>query len=146
MTRADFTTCGKNILPWPNKSPTVFMPSINGPSITCSGRPPLAWMACQASSVSSTIKSVIPCTSAWLKRAFTGKLRHSSFLLSSLAAPFAVSAISNKRSAASGRRFSTTSSTRVRSSGSKSSYTPIMPAFTIPISIPALIAWYRNTV
>ena len=34
ITRADLTTCGKNILPCPNKSPTTFMPSINGPSIT----------------------------------------------------------------------------------------------------------------
>ena len=34
MTRADFTTWGRNILPEPNKSPTTFMPSINGPSIT----------------------------------------------------------------------------------------------------------------
>ncbi|MDT4835182.1 hypothetical protein FQZ97_688380 [compost metagenome] len=42
ITRADFTTCGRNILPWPNRSPTMFMPSMSGPSITCSGRPPLA--------------------------------------------------------------------------------------------------------
>src|SRR5437868_10956856 len=38
MTRADLTTCGRNILPEPNRSPTTFMPSISGPSITCSGR------------------------------------------------------------------------------------------------------------
>ena len=40
MTRADFTTCGRNILPSPNGSPTTFMPSISGPSITSIGRPP----------------------------------------------------------------------------------------------------------
>ncbi len=34
ITRADFTTCGRNILPEPNRSPTTFMPSISGPSIT----------------------------------------------------------------------------------------------------------------
>ena len=34
ITRADLTTCGKNILPAPNKSPTMFIPSISGPSIT----------------------------------------------------------------------------------------------------------------
>ncbi|ETH50634.1 homocysteine S-methyltransferase [Bordetella pertussis H973] len=30
ITRADFTTCGRNILPAPNRSPTTFMPSISG--------------------------------------------------------------------------------------------------------------------
>ena len=34
ITRADFTTCGKNILPWANKSPTTFIPSIKEPSMT----------------------------------------------------------------------------------------------------------------
>ena len=38
ITRADLTTCGRNILPEPNRSPTTFMPSISGPSITSSGR------------------------------------------------------------------------------------------------------------
>ncbi len=38
IARALFTTCGRNILPAPNRSPTVFMPSISGPSITSSGR------------------------------------------------------------------------------------------------------------
>src|SRR6476659_8098896 len=38
ITRADFTTCGRNILPDPNRSPTTFMPSISGPSITSIGR------------------------------------------------------------------------------------------------------------
>ena len=38
ITRADFTTCGRNILPEPNRSPTTFMPSISGPSITSIGR------------------------------------------------------------------------------------------------------------
>ena len=38
-TRADLTTCGRNILPAPNRSPTTFMLSISGPSITWIGRP-----------------------------------------------------------------------------------------------------------
>ena len=38
ITRADFTTCGRNILPAPKRSPTTFMPSISGPSITWIGR------------------------------------------------------------------------------------------------------------
>ena len=37
ITRADLTTWGRNILPWPKRSPTTFMPSISGPSITRSG-------------------------------------------------------------------------------------------------------------
>jgi hypothetical protein len=42
----------------------MFMPAISGPSMTCSGRPPSALMLCQAASVSSTMKSVMPWTSA----------------------------------------------------------------------------------
>ena len=38
MTRALFTTCGRNIFPTPNRSPTMFIPSINGPSMTSNGR------------------------------------------------------------------------------------------------------------
>ena len=42
MTRADLTTCGRNILPAPKRSPTTFMPSISGPSMTASGGLPSA--------------------------------------------------------------------------------------------------------
>ena len=45
ITRALFTTCGRNILPAPKRSPTTFMPSISGPSITSIGRPPRAAIA-----------------------------------------------------------------------------------------------------
>ena len=38
ITRALLTTCGRNILPAPKRSPTIFIPSISGPSITSSGR------------------------------------------------------------------------------------------------------------
>ncbi len=51
ITRADFTTCGRNILPAPKRSPTTFIPAISGPSITWIGR---AYF-CRASSVSSTM-------------------------------------------------------------------------------------------
>ena len=37
MTRADFTTWGKNIFPLPKYSPTMFIPAINGPSIMAKG-------------------------------------------------------------------------------------------------------------
>ena len=50
ITRADFTTWGRNILPAPNRSPTIFMPSISGPSMTSRGRA----NCCRASSVSSS--------------------------------------------------------------------------------------------
>ena len=38
IARALFTTCGRNIFPEPKRSPTIFIPSISGPSITSSGR------------------------------------------------------------------------------------------------------------
>ncbi len=38
MTRALLTTWGRNILPAPNRSPTTFIPSISGPSMTWIGR------------------------------------------------------------------------------------------------------------
>ena len=37
ITRALFTTWGRNIFPLPNRSPTTFIPAISGPSITSSG-------------------------------------------------------------------------------------------------------------
>ena len=91
------------------------MPSINGPSITSIGRAELT----RASSVSSTMKSVIPLTKECSKRFSTGQVRHSSADLSSTL-PTARSrysvAISSKRSVESSRRFSTTSSTASRKS------------------------------
>ena len=79
ITRADLTTCGRNILPAPNRSPTMFMPSISGPSITLIGRPPACSIFARTSSVSSTMKFVMPCTSACERRSSTGWLRHSRF-------------------------------------------------------------------
>ena len=37
ITRADLTTCGRNILPAPKRSPTRFIPSIRDPSMTSRG-------------------------------------------------------------------------------------------------------------
>ena len=56
MTRALFTTWGRNILPDPNRSPTTFIPSISGPSMTSIG----CGAACRASSVSSTMNWSMP--------------------------------------------------------------------------------------
>ena len=64
ITRADFTTCGRNILPSPNKSPTTSMPAINGPSITSSG-------------LGNVWQVVIPFTRACFKSSPTGQVYHS---------------------------------------------------------------------
>ena len=72
IARALFTTCGRNIRPDPKRSPTTFMPSISGPSITSIGRSSF----CRASSVSSSMKSTIPWTSACSRRFSTVSSRH----------------------------------------------------------------------
>ena len=129
MTRALLTTCGKNILPSPNKSPTTFMPSISGPSITSIGRPPSPIICARSSSVSSSMKVVMPWTSACVKRSRTSSSRQAKFSTCLAPPPLNWSAISNKRSVGvfpsfSLKRLRTTSSTRSRNSGSKSAYTP----------------------
>ncbi len=116
ITRADFTTCGRNILPSPNRSPTTFMPSISGPSMTSSGRPPASAISSRSSSVSSTTKASMPFTSACVMRSPTGSERHSSAATSATSpVPRYSSAMVSSRSAASGRRLSTTSSMASRS-------------------------------
>ena len=137
ITRADLTTCGKNILPSPNKSPTTPMPFISGPSMTSIGRAATR----RHSSVSSSINCVMPCTKECVKRSCTGNSRHAKLTSVFLPSPLNCSAMSNSRSVASERRLSTTSSTRSLSKGSKSLYTPSCPALTIPMSMPAAIAW-----
>ena len=142
ITRADFTTWGRNMRPLPNRSPTMFMPAINGPSITSSGRT----AARRASSTSSVTKSVTPCTNACERRCSTASSRHArSGTRCSLFWSRYRSASASRRSAPSGRRLSTTSSQASFSSGSRSSYTAIWPALTMPMSIPARMAWSRNT-
>src|SRR5678810_1185963 len=71
MKRALFTTCGRNILPAPNRSPTIFMPSISGPSMIWIGRG-YFW---RASSTSASMKSTVPDTSAYERRSSTGLAR-----------------------------------------------------------------------
>ncbi len=115
MTRADFTTCGRNILPEPNRSPTTFMPSISGPSITCKGRS----AASRASSVSASMNSVMPCTSACASRFSTGQFRHSRSAAFTSFWPLKRPAMASSRSAASDLRLSTTSSQASRSSASR---------------------------
>ena len=72
ITRALLTTWGRNILPAPNRSPTMFMPAISGPSITSSGRAATS----RASSVSWAMYASMPSTSACVSRSLTGSSRH----------------------------------------------------------------------
>ena len=58
ITLADLTTWGKNIFPSPNRSPTLVIPFINGPSIILRA---LGYLLI-ASFKSSSIYSVIPLT------------------------------------------------------------------------------------
>ena len=88
----------------------------------------------------------MPCTSACARRSATGfsRQRRSSTFFSPFL-PLKRSAISSRRSVPSRRRLRTTSSTRSRRSASRSSYSGSAPALTMPMSMPAAIAWYRNT-
>ena len=103
ITRADFTTCGRNILPAPKRSPTTFIPAISGPSMTSSGR---AYFS-RASSVSAFTKASIPRTSACDSRSSTVPLRQASSTFASTAPPrflpFSDSPSVTSRSVASGR-------------------------------------------
>ena len=76
------------------------MPSISGPSITSSGRVG----ACRASSVSSSMKSTMPWTSACSSRFSTGASRQERSTSRCVASPLTVSANATRRSVASGRR------------------------------------------
>ena len=58
-------------MPEPNRSPTICIPFMSGPSITSSGRSKF----CRASSVSSSMKSTMPWTSACDSRSSTGASR-----------------------------------------------------------------------
>jgi hypothetical protein len=83
----------------------------------CWGRPPATLIFCQAASVSSTMKSVMPWTSACESLSSTVfgcsvVPRQASRAESSRDCPLACSAISTSRSPASFLRLRTTSSTR----------------------------------
>ena len=107
IARALLTTCGRNILPAPKSSPTTFMPSISGPSMTWSG----SAYCRRASSTSASMKSTTPCTSACDSRASTGASRHDRSVSRFVPDPFTCSANCTIRSVASGRRLKMMSST-----------------------------------
>ena len=97
ITLALFTTCGKNIFPAPNKSPTWFMPAMSGPSMTSKGS-----LYCNlASSVSASIKSVIPLIKECANLSSTVPSLHAALFTSTLPFAFTVSAYSIKASVAS---------------------------------------------
>ena len=87
--------------------------------MTSMGRP-RSW---RASSVSASMKSVMPLTRAWLMRLLTSQSRQARSLVLSAAAPppLYLGARSMSRSVASGRRLRITSSTASRSSAGMSS-------------------------
>ena len=73
ITLADFITWGRNIFPAPNRSPTLFMPSIRGPSITSSGLS----ASNLASSTSSIIYVSTPDISEWVNLSLTSRFLQS---------------------------------------------------------------------
>merc|ERR1719333_1751680 len=132
ITRADLMTCGRNILPEPNRSPTTFIPSMSGPSMMCRGRgysPDV-----RHASTSGTMNVSIPRIRACSMRFGTGASRQSDFCATFSPPPPApspfrrtsvglhlgssVPANSSMRSVALEQRFSRTSSTYSNSSGS----------------------------
>ena len=96
----------------------MFMPAISGPSITFSGRSTVS----RTASVSASMNSVMPCTSAWESRFSTGHSRQArSCSLVCFSLPRNFSASASSRSDAPGSRLRMTSSQIWRSSGSMSS-------------------------
>ena len=91
------------------------------------------------------MKSVMPLTKACFNRSSTVNKRQAVFTTSTLPFAFTVSANFTKFSVASAFLLNMTSSIKVNKSLGISSYTINIPAFTIPMSIPALMAWYKNT-
>ncbi len=141
ITRALFTTCGRNILPAPNRSPTTFMPSISGPSMTSIGRPPRAAIVC-AHLFGVLDDPLRDAVHERMREPRLDRLRRAT-RGSPPRACRRPSASRRSRSSARSRRVddSARRPRRVRfSSGSRSSYTPIMPALTMPIVRPARIA------
>mmetsp|Transcript_5568 Transcript_5568/g.15658 ORF Transcript_5568/g.15658 Transcript_5568/m.15658 type:complete len:210 (+) Transcript_5568:138-767(+) len=144
ITRALLITCGRNILPAPNKSPTTFMPCISGPSMTSRVLPPRCSISERISSVSLSTCSLMPFTNAWVSLSAIGRSRQLFFLTATAPPPrfrssmasFSASVAANRRSVASGRRFSTASSHTSRSCGGTSTGWSISAAFTIPTSMP----------
>ena len=112
ITLADLTTCGRNILPSPNKSPTIFIPFIKYISITFSGLSTFNL----ASSTSSSIYASIPLISEWLILSCKSKPLHSIIFSSFCLSLDTVSAKSNSLSVASSLLFNKTSSTCFRRS------------------------------
>jgi hypothetical protein len=102
ITRADFTTCGRNILPAPNRSPTTPIPSISGPSITSSGRP--SFTRASSASARCTRRFPSPARAQSAPQPCRCAIPRPSFRFSTAPAPaaFSFSPCSTSRSVASG--------------------------------------------
>ena len=107
ITRALFTTCGKNILPEPKSSPTIFIPSIKGPSITSIGLSNFSL----ASSTSTSKKDILPLTKENDNLSSTDFSLHDKSSFLSFPFPLIVSASDNNLSVAWLSLFNKTSST-----------------------------------
>ena len=124
-------------MPEPNRSPTTFIPSINGPSIISRGLSNFFLN----SSVSFSIKSLIPLIKEYLTLSSGFFFLHSFVILflSILSAEYFFE-ISMSLSVALSERLNKTSSILFLKSFGICSYIVICPALTIAISNPALIA------
>mmetsp|Transcript_10025 Transcript_10025/g.25467 ORF Transcript_10025/g.25467 Transcript_10025/m.25467 type:complete len:218 (-) Transcript_10025:200-853(-) len=87
ITRADLITCGRNILPAPNRSPITFMPSMRGPSMMRSGFSYLPHV--RASSISFTMCSSMPLMRACSMRFSSSRSRQLFAALFAAAGPAA---------------------------------------------------------
>ena len=114
-----FTTCGRNIFPAPNNSPTLFIPPSNGPSIISITFP----YSVLDSSISASNQVDIPFTRLCSILLLILVFLHSSVAVDSFFFPSNLSATSIILSVASSRLFNTRSSSLSSNSGAISSYT-----------------------
>mmetsp|Transcript_48669 Transcript_48669/g.115646 ORF Transcript_48669/g.115646 Transcript_48669/m.115646 type:complete len:232 (-) Transcript_48669:1105-1800(-) len=140
ITRADLMTCGKNIFPDPKSSPTVFMPAINGPSMTFRG----LGNSFRHSSVSPSMYSEIPLMRACSRRSATGLLLQELVSTAATAPPllrasriaFSANVLSDIFSVASTDLLNTRFWQSSNMSLGTSSSARISAEFTIPMSMP----------
>jgi hypothetical protein len=112
MTRALLTTWGRNILPSPNRSPTTFMPSMSGPSMTSSGRS-ACWRASSVSSIDEVVDALDQRVLQALARPAARASSGPPGAPCCCRRPVAIGDV-QQRSVASSRRLRTTSSTASR--------------------------------
>ncbi len=134
-------------MPAPNRSPTTFMPSISGPSMTSIGRPPRSAIVWRSSSVSASTCASMPFTSACVIRSPTGSERHSS-AAASTTSPALLCCLGDLEQPLGGVGTAVEDDVldplaQLRLDLGRT--TTSAPALTMPMSRPASIAWYRKT-